>query len=154
LPEFNVFGFNYRLTDIQAAVAVVQLGRLDGFIEERAALADHYDARLKSLPWARAPMRPPHSRHALQAYVALVDESRAPATRNEMLTHLQMRGIGGRPGTHSVVGLEAYRQSYRTDPAAFPIATYLEGRTLALPMHNHMTMADADRVVDALEEIV
>jgi dTDP-4-amino-4,6-dideoxygalactose transaminase len=154
LPEFKVFGFNYRLTDIQAAVAVVQLGRLDGFIKERAALADHYDARLQRLPWLRAPMRQPHSKHALQAYVALVDESRAPSSRDEMLTHLQLQGIGGRPGTHSVVGLEAYRKTYSTDPAAFPIATRLEAQTLALPLHNHMTMAEVDRVVDALEEII
>lgn len=151
LPEFKVFGFNYRLTDIQAAIAVVQLGKLDGFIEERTGLADHYDARLQRLSWLQAPMRPAHSRHALQAYVALVDESQAPATRNEILDRLQKQGIGGRPGTHSVVGLEAYRKGYGTDPAAFPVATRLEAQTLALPLHNHMTRADADRVIAVLE---
>jgi perosamine synthetase len=150
LPEFKVFGFNYRLTDVQAAIATVQLEKLDRFIEERRALAELYDARLQQFGWITAPARPDDQPHALQAYVALVDERRAPASRNAVLAHLQASGIGGRPGTHSVVGLEAYRETYRTDPADFPVSTRIETTSIALPLHNHMSEADVDRVVSAL----
>ena len=101
----------------------------------------------------KAPLRPADQGHALQAYVAMVDEARAPASRNDILGHLQTLGIGGRPGTHSVVGLEAYRKVYGTDPAAFPVATHIEASSIALPLHNHMTPADVERVVAALQSL-
>lgn len=154
LPEFKVFGFNYRMTDVQAAIAVVQLGKLDRFIAERQALAELYDARLQGLDWVRAPHRPADRGHALQAYVAIVDPDTAPASRNAILAELQARGIGGRPGTHSVVGLEAYREAFATDPADFPVATRIEAQSIALPLHNHMSETDIARVLDALEALV
>jgi perosamine synthetase len=153
LPDFKVFGYNYRMTDVQAAIATVQLRKLDTFIEERRALADLYDAGLQQFGWIRSPMRPDDQRHALQAYVAHVDEACAPATRNEILAHFQAEGIGGRPGTHAIVGLEAYRTVYRTDPAAFPVAMAAEARSIALPLHNHMQAADVERVITALGKL-
>lgn len=150
LPEFKVFGFNYRLTDVQAAIATIQLEKLDRFIAERSELAKLYDAGLQQFDWISAPLRPEGQVHALQAYVALVDEKRAPASRNEILAHLQASGIGGRPGTHSVVGLEAYRKTFGTDPADFPVATATEAHSIALPLHNHMQASDVERVIAAL----
>jgi perosamine synthetase len=150
LPEFKVFGFNYRLTDVQAAIATVQLEKLDRFIEERRVLAELYDARLQQFDWITAPSRPEGQTHALQAYVALIDEQRAPGSRNAVLAHLQASGIGGRPGTHSIVGLEVYRKTFGTDPANFPVSTRVEATSIALPLHNHMNEADVDRVVAAL----
>ncbi len=150
LPEFKVFGFNYRLTDVQAAIAVVQLSKLDRFIAERRALANLYDARLQQFDWITAPARPADQPHALQAYVALVDEARAPASRNAVLANLQAAGIAGRPGTHSIVGLEAYRKTFATDPVDFPVATRTEACSIALPLHNHMTASDVERVIEAL----
>jgi dTDP-4-amino-4,6-dideoxygalactose transaminase len=152
LPDFTVFGFNYRLTDIQAAVALEQTKKLDRFIAERRVLARRYDDRLSGLSWITPPVRPQTYDHALQAYVAMVDEG-APRSRNEILNRLQTRGIAGRPGTHSVVGLDAYRRRFRTDPARYPVATRAEAQSIALPLHNHMSPADVDRVVDTLEEL-
>ena len=153
LPEFPVFGHNFRMTDIQAAVAHVQLGKLDQFIAERARLADLYDARLQRFDWLSTPLRPADCDHALQAYVVMVDPARAAMSRNDILAHFQAKGIGGRPGTHSVVGLSAYRRRFGTDPADFPVATHVEANSMALPLHNHMVEADVERVVAALEEL-
>lgn len=153
LPDFAVFGFNYRLTDIQAAVATVQMEKLDRFIAERRALAYQFDMRLRGLPWLIPPMRPQAYDHALQAYVVMVDESTAPRSRNDVLAHMQARGIAGRPGTHSVVGLAAFRRRFNTDPADFPVATRVEAQSIALPLHNHMSSSDVNRVVSVLEEL-
>jgi perosamine synthetase len=150
LPEFKVFGFNYRMTDVQAAIATVQLSKLDTFIAERQRLAEAYDLLLQGFSWIRPPLRPRDQAHALQAYVALVDEARAPVPRDQVLMHLQESGIGGRPGTHSVVGLHAYRARFGTDPRNFPNATTTERNSIALPLHNHMTVDDVERVVAAL----
>jgi perosamine synthetase len=152
LPDFTVFGFNYRMTDIQAAIAFVQLQKLDRLIAERRELAFHYDKHLRRLPWITQPVRPQAYDHALQSYVVMVDAA-APKSRNDILGHLQARGIAGRPGTHSVVGLAAYRERFGTDPALFPVAKRAEAQSIALPLHNHMSRSDVERVVDALAEL-
>ncbi len=154
LPDFTVFGFNYRMTDIQAAVATIQLQKLERFVAERQLLADRYDEAFKSFDWVQPPMRPDDYGHALQAYVVMVDESCAPASRNDILEHLQDCGIGARPGTHSVVGLSAYREKFATDPADYPVATLVEAQSMALPLHNHMGSDDVDRVVSVLRDMV
>ena len=152
LPDFTAFGFNYRMTDIQAAVAFVQLQKLDQFIAERRELASYYDERLRRLRWITPPIRPQDYDHALQSYVAMIDEA-APKSRDDVLGYLQARGIASRPGTHSVVGLAAYRERFGTDPALFPVAKRAEAQSIALPLHNHMRRSDVERVVDALAEL-
>jgi dTDP-4-amino-4,6-dideoxygalactose transaminase len=153
LPEFKVFGYNYRMTDLQAAVAGVQLGKMERFIDERRLLADRYDERLQALDWISAPARPDRAGHSLQAYVATVDPGRAPVSRNAILEALQANRIGARPGTHAVVALEAYRKTYGTDPAMFPQAMAAESQSIALPLHNCMDVNDVDRVVSVLENL-
>lgn len=153
LPDFKVFGFNYRMTDIQAAVATVQLQKLDGFIAERRALADLYDAALQRFSWLTAPVRPAGFGHAFQAYVAMVDENRSPVSRNEILSRLHTAGIGARPGTHSIAGLDVYRRTFGANPAQVPVSTAAEARSVALPLHNHMSETDLERVVGVLADM-
>jgi perosamine synthetase len=152
LPEFRHFGFNYRLTDIQAAIAFVQLQKLDAFIAERMALAALYDEALHDISWLKTPARPEGFDHAMQAYVVTVEDG-APKSRDAILEHLHSRGIGGRPGTHSVVGLSAYREKFKTDPEKFPVASWIDRNSLALPLHNNMNSNDAERVVYAIKEL-
>ena len=57
------------------------------------------------------------------------------------------------PGTHSVVGLDVYRRLRGTRPEDYPVSTRMEAQTMALPLHNHMTSDDVDRVVSAIERI-
>jgi dTDP-4-amino-4,6-dideoxygalactose transaminase len=152
LPDFEETGYNYRMTDLQAAVGVTQLRKLDTFINERTRLADAYDAALSKLQWISPPMRPTGFRHALQAYVARMEKD-APVSRDEMLAKLHEAGIGARPGTHSVVGLSVYRKQFSTEPFDFPVATALQADTIALPLHNHMTLADVERVAGQMRAI-
>lgn len=149
MPDFEDFGFNYRMTDLQAAVGNVQLGKLDRFIAEREVLAQRYDELLEQVPWLRVPSRPQHCRHAWQAYVVRVEDD-APISRNDLLVRLEEAGIGARPGTHSVIGLTAYRDGYGTHPDQYPVSTLLEGSTLAVPLHSHMSEADVGRVADVI----
>ncbi|GFO80941.1 MAG: perosamine synthetase [Methyloceanibacter sp.] len=153
LPDFDVVGFNYRMTDVQAAIAYIQLGKLDLFIDERRRLAALYDEKLEELSWLSLPPRLQGYDHALQAYVIMIDEASAPLSRNEILALMQEGGVSCRPGTHSVVGLGVYRRRFGTDPADFPAATQAEARSLALPLHNNMTPCDVDRVVNLLRGI-
>jgi perosamine synthetase len=153
LPEFNLLGFNYRMTDLQAAVGLVQLSKLDGFLEERARGAELYQRELADLPWLRTPAAPEGDTHSWQAYVCWIDRNRAPRPRDEMMDWLQERGVHTRPGTHAVHMLGLYRERYSLEADDFPAARDCAGSTLALPLHNRMSEDDYRYVVEALHEI-
>lgn len=153
LPEFNVMGFNYRMTDFQGAVGTVQLSKLDRFIDERNHWAAYYRRELANIPWLRTPEAPKGWRHAWQAYVTYVDPKKSPKPRNEIMEILQQKGIATRPGTHAVHALGFYREKYGLKVEDFPGAWACDQNTLAIPLHNKMTEEDYAYVVQALKEI-
>ena len=152
LPEFNLLGFNYRMTDLQGAVGSVQLGKLDRFIAERQRWAEYYCERLCRLDWLRMPLYPSGSGHAWQAFVTYVDPDKAPRPRNDIMEQLQSRGIATRPGTHAVHMLGYYREHFGLRPDDYPGARDCDANTMAIPLHNRMSLEDFDCVIEALEE--
>jgi len=150
LPEFNLLGFNYRMTDIQGAIGLVQLGKLDRFIAERHERASYYRDRLQRLGWLRMPQFPTNGTHAWQAFVTYVDPETAPMPRNAIMEKLQAAGIATRPGTHAVPMLGYYRDKFGTRGDDFPGARDCDANTMAIPLHNRMTSEDYDYVIDAL----
>lgn len=153
LPEFNLLGYNYRMTDLQGAVGLVQLAKLDDFIDERARWAAWYREQLADLGWLRQPGAPAGSRHGWQAYVTYVDPAAAPRSRNEIMEILQARGIATRPGTHAVHMLGYYRDRFGLRPQDFPGARDCNDHTMAIPLHNRMVREDYEYVVAALREL-
>jgi dTDP-4-amino-4,6-dideoxygalactose transaminase len=153
LPEFNLLGFNYRMTDLQGAVGSVQLGKLDGFIAERARWAAWYRAQLADIDWLRCPTEPEGGRHAWQAFVTYVNPKRSPRCRNDVMEYLQQRGIATRPGTHAVHMLGYYKDRLGLRPQDYPCARDCEANSLAIPLHNRMKDADFEFVVATLREL-
>ena len=153
LPDFNLLGFNYRMTDLQGAIGVVQLGKLDRFIAERDEWAGYYMCELAGLPWLRLPQRPVGGVHAWQAFVTTVDPQTAPAPRNAIMEQLQQQGISTRPGTHAVHMLGYYRERFGLRPDDYPAARDCDANTMALPLHNRMTAEDYQTVVAALRAV-
>ena len=149
LPEFNLLGFNYRMTDLQGAVGLVQLGKLDRFIAERQAWAERYRAGLQRLGWLRMPVFGDGG-HAWQAFVTTVDPDSAPMPRNAIMERLQAAGIATRPGTHAVHMLGYYRDRLGLSPDDFPAARDCDANTMALPLHNRMSEEDYDYVIGTL----
>jgi perosamine synthetase len=156
LPDFNVVGFNYRMTDFQGAVGVVQMGRLAHIIEERTVRAKRYDAVLSGLGWLRPPTTPADYVHGYQSYVCLF-RPEAPtvanvetlhARRNALMDALEGAGIATRPGTHAVHMLGFYRERYGIKPEDFPNAYLADRLTLALPLYAQLTTEEQDYVVD------
>lgn len=150
LPDFNLLGFNYRMTDIQAAIGSVQLSKLDRFIDERAKGAAYYRERLSRLNWLRLPDEPVGGRHAWQAYVCWVDPDSAPMARNSLMEKLQEAGIATRPGTHAVHMLGYYRDRFGVRPDDFPGARDADRYSLAIPLHNRMSDDDYAYVAETL----
>jgi perosamine synthetase len=153
LPEFNLLGFNYRMTDLQGAVGLVQLAKLDLFISERKKWADYYSRALAEVDWLHMPAFPENGTHALQAFVTYVDPTSAPMPRNEIMERLQSAGIATRPGTHAVHLLGLYRERFKLQPDDYPAARDCDANTMAIPLHNRMNEEDYKYVVDAIRAI-
>jgi dTDP-4-amino-4,6-dideoxygalactose transaminase len=153
LPDFNLLGFNYRMTDLQGAIGIVQLGKLDQFIDERATWANWYQDQLAEVEWLRLPKEPGDGRHGWQSYVTYVDPDTSPLPRNEIMEKLQAQGISTRPGTHAVHMSNVYREQYGYSSDDFPAARDCEAHSMAIPLHNRMTEQDYLYVVDAIRAL-
>lgn len=153
LPDFNLLGFNYRMTDLQGAVGLVQLGKLDKFLAERQQAAEFYREALADLPWLQLPVFPENGQHAWQAFVLMIDENKAPAPRNRLMEQLQAMGIATRPGTHAVHMLGYYVERYGFKPTDYPGAMQCNNQTMAIPLHNRMSQEDYQYVAAALHQL-
>lgn len=153
LPDFDFCGYNYRMTDLQGAVGVEQLKKLDGFIAERDRRASWFADQLSDIAWLRTPSVPNWASHAWQSYVTYVDPQLAPLPRNEIMDRLKDLGVATRPGTHAVHMLGYYRERYGIHQDQFPGARDSDLNSMAIPLHNRMDDDDYAYVVEALHSI-
>jgi dTDP-4-amino-4,6-dideoxygalactose transaminase len=150
LPDFSLLGFNYRMTDLQGSIGIVQLKKLDGFIAERAKWARYYNEKLADIKWLGLPVEPEHGKHGWQSFVTYCDPEKAPAPRNKLMEVLQERGISTRPGTHAVHMLGLYKDKFGLKAEDFPNSRDCNNNTMAIPLHNRMTKEDYDYIIEAL----
>lgn len=153
LPDFDVCGYNYRMTDLQGAVGVVQLAKLDQFINEREEWVQYYRKELADIEWLSLPEFSSDYKHGWQSFVTLVDESKAPFTRNEIMEKLQEMGISTRPGTHAVHMLNFYAKKYNIKHEDFPGARIANDHSMAIPLHNRMVKEDYEYVVHSIKKL-
>ena len=153
LPDFNLLGFNYRMTDLQGSVGLVQLPKLDDFIDERAKWAEYYRKELADVDWLKLPQEPISGRHGWQSFVTYVDPAKAPKPRNDLMEILQKNGVSTRPGTHAVHMLGLYREQFGLQADDFPGARDCNDHTMAIPLHNRMSEEDYAYVVKMIREL-
>ena len=146
IPEFAAVGYNYKLSDVLAAIALVQLDKLDGFLARRRALADRYAGLLADVDGVEAPRSPGDREPTWQTYAVTVDDG---VDRDATVLALRARGIGSQIGTYAL-----HREPVYAAPADCPTSDLLFRRHLALPMYADLTDADQDRVVETLREVL
>ena len=149
LESYLEVGYNYRMTDIQAAVGLVQLGRLDEIVARRRALAARYDALLQDVPGLTAVRDPEYGQGNFQSYWVLPDRE-FPLNRDELLAALADAGISARRG----IMASHLEPAYRDHPAAaLPVTERISRDSLILPLFHTMTEAQQDRVVAVLRRV-
>ena len=150
MATFDRLGFNLRFSDIQAAVGVAQMGKLDRLLRERRARAERYSALLAEIQQLALPGGTGEATgHTYQSYVVrIVDGDRE--RRNDVMRHLAVQEIETRPGTHAVHRLGFYAKKYGYRPADFPNGLLCVDTTITLPIFPGMTDDDQDKVVDAV----
>lgn len=145
-------GYNYRMTDMQAALGGRQLERLDGFISSRERLADRYDDALRGLPIVTL-KRGPDRRSSWHLYVIRVPERPGLPGRKKVFDKLRASGIG--VNVHYIpVHLQPYYERFGFRPGDFPVAERFYAEAITLPLFQALSAADQDKVVRALAEAI
>lgn len=142
-------GFNYRLTDIQAALGCSQLRRLKSFIAQRHVLADRYDDILSNLPII-TPHRKPESYSAFHLYIIRLDKEKTSINRNKLFEKMRADEIG--VNLHYMpVYRQTYYEQFGFDPTDFPNSEEYFNTAITIPLHPNLATNDQNKVKASLE---
>lgn len=163
LPEFPEAGFNYRMTDINAAVGLAQIKKLDYIIEEKRKRAALYNEIIRAkMPELITPVEPEGWFHTYQSYVCMLDYEKlgkksiaeGGALRNELLQRLEDQGIATRQGTHAVHMLGYYKKRFGYQPEDFVNAYACDHLSITLPLYIGITDEDQEYVIDTMRKTI
>lgn len=155
--ELRTLGFKYNMTDLQAALGIHQLAKLDRHQRRRDELAARYDATLAPLPGVELQQRTlaGHDvRHALHLYLLLLELDRFSVDRNTIVAALRAEGIGAAIHYRALHLEPYYVDRFGHAPEDFPHARAASDRVLTLPLTPGMTDADADDVLEATAKVL
>ena len=145
-------GFNYRMTDLQAALGIAQLERLDEYVARRHTLAKRYDALLEELP-VKTPWQHPDSYSGLHLYAIRLQLGAINKTHRQVFEALRENGIG--VNLHYIpVHSQPYYQAMGFQPDDFPESIAYYSEAISLPMYPTMTEAQQNEVLSVLKEVV
>ena len=150
VESYDEVGFNYRMTDLQAAIGLPQLHRLDDMIVRRRLLASRYTQKLSEWGWLVPPQEPASCQHNFQSYmVRLTDE--APVSRDQLMQELLDQGISTRRGVMAIHRERPYRDAQWD--ARLPETNLVTDTTIILPLFHDMTEDQQDHVITCLEQV-
>lgn len=148
--EQQMLGYNYRMTDIQAAIGVSQVKRLNEFVEKRRAIAERYSEMLDGLP-LQLPCEAPGRSSAWHLYVIRLDLKQIAKTRKAIFDAMRRLGVG--VNVHYIpVHLQPFYQKLGFRKGAFPEAESYYEEALSLPIYPDLTLEQQSTVVRALKE--
>jgi UDP-4-amino-4,6-dideoxy-N-acetyl-beta-L-altrosamine transaminase len=152
--EQQELGFNYRMTDIQAALGFSQLAKLDRFVARRREIAARYDAAFSSLPDVELPQSSPQqrARSAHHLYILQLDFEALKTTRSAVMWRLRDRGIGTQVHYIPVYRLPYYADNFPDDPGRYPAAERYYAACLSIPMHPGLTDEDVEYVIGNIKQ--
>jgi len=147
IEEYPVLGYNYRLTDLQAAVGIEQMKRLDSLVSRRVELAMRYDRILSEHQWLRPPYVPSYADPNFQSYAISLSDDCA-VTRDGVWQTLLDNGVAAKRGIMTIHRERAYTETYGHQP--LPVTEKASDGSLLLPLYPQMTEVEQDHVVAAL----
>ena len=147
-------GYNYTMSDFQAALGHAQFNRIDDFQRTRRALAERYHERLAALPEIILPSEREGTTHAWHLYVVRLRHETLTISREEFITKMKEQGIGTSVHFIPIHHHPYYRETFGWAPGDFPVADEAFESMVSLPLYTRMTDRDVDRVATAVEEIV
>ena len=145
-------GFKYNMTDVQAAIGIQQLGKVEGWLTRRGEIWGRYDEAFADLPCVRPAPEEPETLHARHLYTILIDEVEAGTTRDRFLQSLHQAGVGAGVHYRALHVHPYYRKRFGFKADDFPNAHYIGERTVSLPLSPHLTDQQVDRVIEVVRK--
>jgi dTDP-4-amino-4,6-dideoxygalactose transaminase len=156
-PNYDILlpGFKYNMMDIQAALGIHQLLKLDAFIAARTEIARFYNERFSEVEEVKTPELVPYEhRHAWHLYTPLIRVERLAIDRDRFMEELKRENIGTGLHFKAVHHHPYYRNTLEIGPGELANADYASDRILSLPLFPRMTMEDARDVVEAVKRVI
>jgi len=147
---YDEVGYNFRMTDMQAAIGLVQLNRLEGFLRKRRLFASRYDKALRSIAWLQTPVVPANCEHNYQSYMVRMLKG-SSARRDAIMQELLEQGISTRRAIMAIHREAPYQALARDED--LPNTAEATDSGLILPLYHQMTEAEQDHVIDALHTV-
>jgi len=148
--EFIMPGFNYRMTEFQAALGITQMAKLDRIITARCRLAKRYDELLQNTS-IQIPAVLLNNQAVYQSYVVLLPE-KMMFQRHKLISHLREQGVETTIGTWHIPMTDYFRNRYGYKKGDFPITDQVFDRALTLPLHEFLSGEDQEKVVELLKK--
>jgi perosamine synthetase len=142
--EFVRFGFNYRMSELAAALGVSQIGRLEQIVEQRADVANRYIERLMDHPDLILPTVDDHTDMSWFVFVVRLNDRYTRDDRDRVIEGMRRHDVGAAAYFPCIHLQEPYRRAFGLGPGAFPIAERVSDRTLALPFYTDLAPRDQD----------
>jgi dTDP-4-amino-4,6-dideoxygalactose transaminase len=155
-PDYGSLGYNYRMTDLQAAVGTEQMRKLPHILRERGRIASRYMELLAELEedgFVGLPRQEYGTVHVFQSFVILLKE-KVEKSRDKLSNELNKIGIATRKGTYHVPGTRFYRETFGFRAGDFPNSEWAEKRSLAIPLYVPMTDEEVGYVVEHLRQTI
>ena len=146
--SYNELGFNYRMTDIHAAIGRVQLGRMPEILQSRRRLAERYASNLKSFASIKLPQDSEHTRTNWQSYPIILQDRHQVTTIMKKMEDMQIAVKPGIPCAHKQL-------VYTSEPCVWselPISEQIQDRSLLLPIYENMTNGEQDLVIGVIHQ--
>jgi len=147
-------GYNYRISDINCALGIAQLARINEILEKREQVAQMYNERLKDIDEVAIPYVSPDVKIGWFVYVIRLSDQYTRKDRDQILQKLKQTGIGCGNYFQPIHLQPFYRKMFGYKEGDFPITEQTASRTIALPFYNNLTEGEVDYVVESLAEIV
>lgn len=147
----NEVGYNYRLSNIQAAVGVAQLEQIEGFIVKKRSIAHTYENALSDLDGITCMPTPPHTNPTYWLYTILLPTRMTLAERKAVIRCLHEKGIGARPFWHTIHDLPAHRTSQAFE-IEHSVLLYMRG--ISLPSSVGLAAGDLKKCITAVKQII
>ena len=156
-PNYDIMlpGFKYNMMDIQAAIGIHQLPKLDGFIDKRREIAEFYNREFAGVAEIAPPTYAPYEqRHAWHLYTPLIRIEELTIDRDAFMGELKKHNIGSGLHYKAIHHHAWYRENMPIPDADLPNASYASERILSLPLFPRMTEEDAQDVVEAVKQVI
>ena len=147
-------GFKYNMIDLQAAIGIHQVPRVEDYWKRRLRVWKRYNEAFADLPVTVPAPLDADSRHALHLYTILIDQKRAPLTRDNFITALHKRNIGTGVHYRAIPTHPVYQQRFGWMPEDYPNADAIGRSTVSLPLSAKLTELDVNDVINVVQDVL